>query len=69
MARPRKDETLVTVSVRLPQTLLGQVDDCATALEQETPLLQVTRTDAIRYLIQIGLEQFSKRSKRRPRKG
>ena len=67
MARPRKDETLVTVSVRLPQALLGQVDDCAKALEEEAPLLQVTRTDAVRYLIQIGLEQFSKRKKGKSR--
>ena len=68
MARPRKNETLVTVSVRLPQALLAQVDDCAKALENEAPLLQVTRTDAIRYLIQIGLGQFSKRRKVKPRK-
>jgi metal-responsive CopG/Arc/MetJ family transcriptional regulator len=68
MARPRKNETLVTVSVRLPQALLGQVDDCAKALEDEAPLLQVTRTDAIRYLIQIGLEQFAKRKKGRARR-
>jgi hypothetical protein len=61
MARPRKDQTMQAVSLRLPQALLDQVDGCAERLQAETPLLEVTRTDALRYLIQVGLAEFSKK--------
>jgi len=65
MARPKKSETLTTVSVRLTPRLVAEVDGCAEALQQEAPLLQVTRTDAIRYLIQTGLEDFVASRKKR----
>ena len=65
MARPRKSETLTAVSIRLPQAIIDQIDQCAERLQQETPLLQVTRTDAIRYLIQIALEEFRRSRKKK----
>lgn len=66
MARPKKNETLTTISVRLTPRLVEEVDGCAEVLQKEAPLLQVTRTDAIRYLIQTGLEGFhAERKKRR----
>jgi hypothetical protein len=66
MARPRKSETLTTVSIRLPKTIIDDIDRCAKRLQQETPLLQVTRTDAVRYLIQTALVEFwrSRKGKR-----
>ena len=64
MARPRKDDTLQTVSVRLPAELLSRIDDCTLQLQRELPLLQVTRTDAVRYLLQSGLERFAKKGLR-----
>ena len=48
MARPKKNETLATISVRLQPSLLGAVDQCAEDLQKQVPLLQVTRTDAVR---------------------
>jgi predicted transcriptional regulator len=66
MARPRKDKIMQAVSLRLPDALIDRVDACADRLQSETPLLEVTRTDALRYLIQIGLAEFEK-PKRRPR--
>lgn len=60
MARPRKDVTMQPVSLRLPAALIAEVDACAERLQAETPLLEVNRTDALRYLIQLGLIELSK---------
>jgi predicted transcriptional regulator len=70
MARPRKDRIMQAVSLRLPDALIDRVDACAERLRSETPLLEVTRTDALRYLIQIGLAEIEKQHSkpaRRPR--
>ena len=63
MARPKKSETLTTISVRLPQKMIDAVDDCAKTLQEETPLLEVTRTETIRYLIHTGLDEFWRKRK------
>jgi hypothetical protein len=68
MARPRKDGIMQAVSLRLPDELIAEVDACAERLQAETPLLEVTRTDALRYLIQLGLADFA-RPKPRPKRG
>jgi hypothetical protein len=65
MARPKKPKTLQTVSIRLPTSMIEHVDGCAERLQQETPLLIVNRTDAIRYLLQIGLAEFEKKGAQR----
>ena len=52
------------VSLRLPAPLLERVDACADQLQGETPLLEVTRTDALRYLIQVGLAEFDRQRQR-----
>ncbi len=64
MARPRKSETMTTISIRLPQAIIDELDRSADRLQDETPLLQVTRTDAVRYLIQTGLKEFWGKRKR-----
>lgn len=69
MARPKKPETLATISVRLQPSLLAAVDQCAERLQKDVPLLQVTRTDAVRYLIQLGVEEFDRSSKKKRRRG
>ena len=52
------------VSLRLPESLITQVDACADRLQTETPLLEVTRTDALRYLLQVGLAEFDRQNQR-----
>lgn len=69
MARPRKETTMQAVSLRLPAPLIERVDACADQLQSETPLLEVTRTDALRYLIQTGLAEFDRQHKRSPKRG
>lgn len=68
MARPRKEQTLQAISIRLPDAMLAEIDACASALTEETPLLEVTRTDAVRYLIQLGLQEFSRRGSKTRRR-
>ena len=46
---------MTTVSIRLPVTMLEDVDSCTARLQEDTPLLVVTRTDALRFLLQVGL--------------
>ncbi len=60
MARPRKEQTMQAVSLRLPERIIEGVDACAASLQQQVPLLEVTRTDALRHLIQLGLADFAK---------
>ena len=65
MARPKKDMTMQPVSRRLPAALLAEVDACAERLQADTPLLEVNRTDALRYLIQLGLIETARKAKGR----
>ena len=58
MARPRKEQTMQAVSLRLPEHVIVGVDECAAKLQEQMPLLEVTRTDALRHLIQLGLADF-----------
>ncbi len=60
MARPRKEQTMQAVSLRLPGNVIEGVDECAAKLQEQMPLLEVTRTDALRHLIQLGLADFAK---------
>jgi hypothetical protein len=59
------------VSLRLPEGIIEGVDECAAKLQEQIPLLEVTRTDALRHLIQLGLAEFSRVNppvgKRKPR--
>ena len=54
MARPRKDQIMQPLSLRLPEELIEEIDACARKLQEEMPLLEVNRTDALRYLIKLG---------------
>jgi len=65
MARPKQAETMSAISVRLPKSMIAEVDECAERLEEETPLFSISRTDAIRCLLQIGLAEFEKRGLRK----
>jgi hypothetical protein len=64
MTRPKKDETMDTVSIRLPSSILDEVDACTEKLREDTPLLAVTRTETIRFLIQVGLREVARKGVR-----
>jgi hypothetical protein len=64
MTRPKNDETMDAISVRLPSSILGEVDACAEKLREDTPLFAITRTETIRFLIQVGLREVARKGVR-----
>jgi hypothetical protein len=60
MGRPKKSETMQIVSLRLPRGMIEEIDRYTEKLQAETPLLQITRTEAMRYLVAVALRDASK---------
>ena len=61
--RPKKESTMDSLSLRVPDKLAEQIDDYAARLQEELPLLTISRADAIRQLIAVGIQQEQKRLK------
>ena len=55
--RPRKESVMDTLAVRLPDDLVKQIDTYVDRLQDQLPGLNVTRADAIRQLLAIGLRE------------
>jgi hypothetical protein len=66
LPRPKKAETMDLLSIRLPKGMIEELDRYTEKLRQETPLLAITRTDTIRYLLARALKELAgaKRTKR-----
>ncbi len=56
MGRPKLDERMETVSVRLPRATVERIDGYLETLRAEVPLLLLGRGDAVRQLIAMGLD-------------
>ena len=67
MARPKKLETMELVSIRVPRAMIDELDRYTETLREETPLLAITRTDTIRYLLARALKELAAVPKRRKR--
>ncbi len=52
-----------SLSLRVPEELVGKIDVYTGKLQEELPLLSITRADAIRQLIAVGLKVEQKRLK------
>lgn len=52
------------LSIRLPKGMIEELDRYTEQLRQETPLLAITRTDTIRYLIARALKELTAPVKR-----
>ncbi len=61
--RPRKDDAMGALALRLPQALVRDIDAYAAALQEQLPGLNITRADAIRQLIAVGLRSEKTRFK------
>ena len=61
--RPKKESTMDSLSLRVPEELVGKIDVYTSKLQEELPLLSITRADAIRQLIAVGLKVEQKRLK------
>lgn len=59
--RPKKETTMDSLSLRVPEELVGKIDLYTAKLQDELPLLSITRADAIRQLIAVGLKAEQKR--------
>jgi hypothetical protein len=55
------------LSIRLPKGMIEELDRYTEKLRQETPLLAITRTDTIRYLLARALKEFAGSEKRTKR--
>ena len=64
MAAARKVKA-VQLAFRLPVTLLARVDAYAKRLNDATPGLDATRTDAVRALLTQALDRFEGKGKSR----
>ncbi len=65
MARPKKADPWVTVSLRLPSALIEEIDRHAERLREETPLLEIGRADTMRYLLRLALQDAQKKGARK----
>ena len=54
--RPKKDDAMGALALRLPQALVADIDAYASALQEQLPGLNITRADAVRQLIAMGLK-------------
>jgi len=59
--RPKKESVMDTLAVRLPDDLVKQIDTYVDRLQCQLPGLNVTRADAIRQLLAIGLREETAR--------
>ncbi|HNV71175.1 MAG TPA: hypothetical protein PKO06_15840 [Candidatus Ozemobacteraceae bacterium] len=65
---PRKAlEPTTTITVRLPTSMVSALDEEAERLRRETPGLQATRADALRYFISMGQARLDMSAFREPR--
>ena len=55
------------LSIRLPKGMIDELDRYTEKLRQDTPLLAITRTDTIRYLLARALKDFGVADKRTKR--
>ena len=56
MARPKNNETMETVSVRLPKAMVEEIDRFVESLKGDMPLLNISRADGVRQLLANALK-------------
>ncbi len=57
----------MTVSIRLPTALIEEIDRYTLRLQEETPLLEISRADTMRYLLRAALQESQKHGKKSSR--
>lgn len=56
MSKPKPDDPVVTISVRLPSSLVRQIEQCMKRAQRTSPGFSITRADVIRNLLTQGLK-------------
>ena len=54
--RPKKDAVMDTLAVRLPDELVAEIDTYVSRLKDQLPGFNISRADAIRQLLTVGLK-------------
>ena len=65
VGRPKKPETMETLSVRLPAAMVSEIDRFVEELQAQLPLLLISRADGVRQLLALALEAQKKEKRRR----
>lgn len=65
MGRPKKAEIMDVLAVRMPDDLVGEIDQYIELIKKQFPLINVTRADAVRQLIAAGLDAEKSRLQKR----
>ena len=60
--RPKKESVMDTLAVRLPYDIILQIDLYVNEIKEQFQGMNVTRADAIRRLINIGLDKNKKKN-------
>jgi Arc/MetJ-type ribon-helix-helix transcriptional regulator len=55
MGRPKQDQIMETVSVRLPKAMVKEIDGFVESLKGDMPLLNISRADGVRQLLSNAL--------------
>ena len=67
--RPKKLETMDALAVRIPDNLVERIDRYSNYLITDLPGLNISRADAIRQLITVGLQEEEMRLGIKEQKG
>ena len=59
--RPKKDSVMDTLAIRLPDDLVEQIDDYVQRLQTDLPGFNISRADAIRQLLAVGIRAENER--------
>ena len=65
MARPKKDDSMDTVSVRLPKGMVEEIDGYVKSLKGDMPLLNISRADGVRQLLANALKAEEQAAKKK----
>jgi metal-responsive CopG/Arc/MetJ family transcriptional regulator len=63
MARPKKDETMSIISVRLPKGLISEIDRYTEKLKAGTRITSISRADTVRYLLEMAVRAPARRKR------
>jgi len=63
MVRPKKSETMSTISVRLPKGLISEIDRYTEKLKADTRFTSISRADTVRYLLELAIKAPARRKR------
>ena len=67
MCRPKQDQTMETVSVRLPKAMVKEIDVFVESLKGDMPLLNISRADGVRQLLSNALNAQAIAGRKKPK--